>query len=134
MPYNAETGEVAYVVAPRAWVHGQLGAIAAASGTGGICGTVVKTQTPAADAARGTRANIASGEACLLLIDRVVEAPAASLPGVVKHELIFIATADDSLSTTSGAGKLVLGKVYSLPGERGTPSDKVRINLRQKVA
>jgi hypothetical protein len=133
MPYNAEPGNVAYVVAPRQWTHGQLAAIAAAAGTGGICGTVVKQQTPAADAARATRNIVASGEACLLLIDKTVEAPAASLPGVVKHQLVWISTADDSLSTATGTGKIILGKVEALPGERGCPSDKVRINQRQKV-
>jgi hypothetical protein len=133
MPYNAEPGEVAYVTAPRAWVHGQLGAVAAGGGTGGVAGVVVKQAIPAADAARANRANVAIGEACTLLTARVAEAPAASLPGVTKFQQVWIATADDSLSTTSGAGKILLGKVVSLPGERGTPSDKVRINLRDKV-
>lgn len=133
MPYNAEPGDVAYVVAPRQWTHGQVGAIAAGAGTGGICGTVVKTQTPAADTVRASRNIVAVGESCLLLISKVAEVLASALPGVTKHQLVWISTADDSLSTAAGAGKIILGKVASLPGERGTPSTLVRINLRQKV-
>lgn len=127
MPYNAEPGEVAYVVFSKACNHGDLVT------EQGFVGVAVKQQTPAADAPRTTRNQIAINESGLLLTSKVAEVPAASLPGVAKGALVYVATADNSLSTVAGAGKLVAGKVASLAGERGTPTDKVRINLRQKV-
>jgi hypothetical protein len=128
MPYNAEPGKVAYVTAGVDVRHGALAC------DDGFCGTAVKQKTPAADTVRASRDLIVAGEAYLLLIAQVVEAPrAGALASVVKGDLVYITAADNTLATTSGAGKQVLGRVASLPGERGTPSDKVRINLRQKV-
>jgi hypothetical protein len=128
MPYNAEPGEVAYVVAGVALVSGDLAC------DQGFCGVSVKQKIPAADAARSTRANIEAGEAYILQIQDVVEAPrAGALAASVKGDLVWITEADNSLATAAAAGKFVLGKICSLPGERGTPSDKVRINLNIKV-
>ena len=128
MPYNAEPGEVAYVVAGVALVNGDLAC------DQGFCGVAVKQAIPAADSARSTRANIAAGEAYILQIQDVVEAPrAGTLAASVKGDLVWITEADNTLATSAAAGKFVLGKICSLPGERGTPADKVRINLNIKV-
>ena len=128
IPYNAEPGEVAYVVASKQLTHGAIAT------DQGFAGEAVKTQTPSAETPRNQRNIILAGESYLLLIGKIVEAPASALAGVAKGTLVYIAAADNSLSTTSGAGKLALGKVSSLPGERGTPSNLTRINQRQKVA
>lgn len=128
MPYNAEPGDVAYVVFSKACAHGDLVT------EQGFVGAAVKTQTPAADAVRTSRNQIAVSEAGLLLISKIVEASSAGpLAGVTKGALVYILAADNTLSLAAGAGKLVVGRVCSLPSERGTPSTKVRINLRQKV-
>lgn len=127
MPYNAEPGDVAYVTFTKPCAHGDLVT------EEGFVGTAVKQQTPAADAPRTSRNQIAVGEAGLLLISKVVEAPAASLSGVTKGQLVYVAASNNALGTTAGTGQLVAGKVCSLPGERGTPSNLVRINLKQKV-
>lgn len=127
MPYNAEPGDVAYVTFTKACTHGDLVT------EDGFVGVAVKQQTPAADAPRTSRNQIAAGEAGILLISKIAEAPATSLSGVSKGQLVYVAAADNSLGTASGTGQLVAGKVSSLPGERGTPSNVVRINLKQKV-
>lgn len=128
MPYNAEPGDVAYVVAGVALTHGDLAC------DQGFCGVAVKQAIPAADAARATRDDIAVGEAYVLRITNVVEAPrAGTLASSVKGDLVWITEADNSLATAAASGKVVLGRICSLPGERGTPSDKVRINLNIKV-
>lgn len=128
MPYNAEPGEVAYVTFTKACNHGDLVT------EQGFVGVAVKQQTPAADAPRATRAQIGIGEAGLLLISKVAEVPATgALASPTKGTLVYIATADNTLATTAGSGKVPAGRVASLPGERGTPSTLVRINLRLKV-
>lgn len=128
MPYNAEPGDVAYVVAGVQLNHGDI------ASDNGFVGVAVKQDIPAADAARANRAIIAAGKAYLLRITGVVEAPLAGpLAGVAKGDLVYVTDASNVLATTSGAGKTVLGRVCSMPGERGTPADKVRINLNIKV-
>jgi len=129
MPYNAEPGQVAYVTFAKACVHGDLVA------EEGFVGVAFKQQTPSAETGRWDRSKIAAGEQGILLIDRVCEAPAAgALSGVSKGALVYVDPSDNSLATEAAEGLLVAGKVASLPGERGTPADKVRINLRQKVS
>jgi hypothetical protein len=56
--------------------------------------------------------------------------------------MVYIKASDNSLhlaadALTSGvlnAGFLTVGRVVTLPGERGCPTNLVRINLRLKVA
>lgn len=136
MPYNAEPGEVAYVTFSKACVHGALVT------EQGFVGVAVKQETPSQDTPRSQRANIAISEAGVLLIDKVAEVPAsAPIAAPAKGLLVYIKAADNTLhlavdALTGGvlnAGFLVVGRVASLPGERGTPSNIVRINLRQKV-
>lgn len=128
MPYNAEPGHVAYVVAGVQLNHGDI------ASDNGFVGEAVKQKIPAADAARANRAIIAAGEAYVLLITGVVEAPLAGpLSAVAKGDLVWVTDATNVLVTAAGSGKTVLGRVCSLPGERGTPADKVRINLNIKV-
>jgi hypothetical protein len=127
MPYNAEPGKVAYVVAHAQLTHGDLAA------DNGFVGEAVKTATPAADTPRANRNIIAVGEAYTLLIGKVVRAPSASLPGIAKGALVWINTTTNALATAAGTGLQILGRVSSLPGERGTGADSVRINLEQKV-
>lgn len=127
MPYNAEPGEVAYVTAGVAVRHG------APAADDGFCGTAVKTATPSAETVRADRNLIAAGEGYTLLIDGVIEVPAASVPGIAKGALVFIDPDDNVVSAAQAGNNVVLGKVASLPGERGTPSDKVRVNLELKV-
>lgn len=129
MPYNAEPGEVAYVTFTKACTHGDLVT------ENGFVGIAFKQVTPPADAARSTRNLIAVSEKGMLLIDHVIEAPATGvLSGVAKGALVYVTVTDNSLALSAGSGKLVAGKVSTLPGERGCPSNLVRINLRQKVA
>lgn len=130
MPYNAEPGEVAYVTFTKACTHGDLVT------ESGFVGVAVKQQTPAADALRSTRNQIAVNEKGLLLISNVAEVPnTGALASPTKGQMVYIVTSSNALATTSNSGaNLVVGKIASLPGERGTPSNRVRINLRQKVA
>lgn len=128
MPYNAEPGDVAYVTFTKACTHGDLVT------ESGFVGVAVKQAIPAADAARSTRDDIGVSEAGILRIAGVVETPATgALASPTKGALVYIVTADNTFATSSGSGKIPVGRVCSLPGERGTPSTLVRINLNLKV-
>jgi hypothetical protein len=136
MPYNAEPGDVAYVTFSKACTHGDLVT------EQGFVGVAVKQETPSQDTPRNQRNAIAVSEAGLLLISKVAEVPAsAPIAAPAKGLMVYIKAADNTIhlaadALTGGvlnAGFLIVGRVCSLPGERGTPSNIVRINLRQKV-
>jgi len=126
MPYNTNA-RVVRVTAHADVQHGDPAA------DDGFVGIAVKTQTPPADAPRDERDVIESGEEYNLIIKGIVEIPVAGFSDPDKGELAYITTADNSLSDTAGQGKVVLGKITHLPGEQGTPLDKLRVDLDLKA-
>ena len=127
MPYNAEPGHVQPVTAGVDVRHG------APAADDGYVGTAQKLHTPGADVVRADRDLIKAGEEYHLLVHGLIEVPTTNLPGAAKGDLVYITTATNAISNAAGAGKVVLGKVASLPGERGTPSGTVRVNLNEKA-
>jgi len=125
--FNLEPGSVAYVVAG---VDVRNKVVAADDGYAGVA---IKQLTPAADAPRTDRNLIEAGESYLLLLTGKADVAAADLPGIAKGALVYVTEATNAITAAAGAGKLVLGKVSELPGERGTPADIVRVNMDQKV-
>lgn len=109
----------------------------------GHVGRVIKTATPAQDATRATRGVVVAGEAYNLRPRGVMEVSIVStagagvaawdITGVTKGALVYITDATNVLSLAAAAGKSVLGKVTHLAGEQGTPTNKVRVDLQQKV-
>lgn len=127
MPYNAEPGHVAYVTASAAVRHG------APAADDGYVGTTVKQKTPSADGVRADRNLIAAGEAYILIIKGVIEVPNTGLTSLVKGDVVFINTVTNALATATGTNLVPLGKIASLPGERGTPAATLRVNLNYKA-
>lgn len=124
---GVEPGNVAYVTAGVAVRH------KAPAADDGYVGIAIKQDTPAADVVRADRDLIAAGKGYLLMIRGIHEIPNAALPGIAKGALVYINTTTNALAAAGGAGLVVLGKVASLPGERGTPADKVKVNLNEKA-
>lgn len=115
------------VVAHAAIVHGQI------AYDGGVVGEAVKTAIPAQDAPRTTLQNIAAGEPYNSIITGVVSAPLAGLEAATQGQLIYIDTTTNALGLASGAGKVPAGRVAYLAGQQGGPTDRIRIDLNQKV-
>lgn len=123
MPYNAEPGRVKYVTASADVRHGAVAA------DDGYVGTAVKQATPAADGLRADRNLIKAGEAYILIVKETIEVPNTGLTSLVKGDLVYINTTTNALAAASGAGLVPLGKIASLPGERGTPAATLRVDL-----
>ena len=137
MPYE-RPGDAVRVVAGIDVMSGQI------ASDDGWAGRVVKTATPAADEPRATRGLVRAGEsynlrplhvADVLIVSAGSTGIAAwDITGVAKGDLLYITDATNVISTTAGSGKRVLGKVVSLAGEQGAPTNIVRVNLDEKVA
>lgn len=124
--YNLEPGNVAYVVAG---VNVRHKAIASDDGYTGVA---IKQKIPAADGVRADRDLIVAGEAYILALRGKCDVLASDLPGITKGTLVYVVPATNAVSVTA-TNNLVLGRVSELAGERGTPADKVRINMDQRV-
>jgi hypothetical protein len=130
-------GHAVRVTASADVLHGQP-----ASDDGHV-GRAIKTATPASDAPRATRGVIVAGEAYNIRPRGVMEVAIVSvagsgvaawdITGVAKGQLVYVTDAGNALSLAAGAGKSVLGKVTHLAGEQGTPTNRVRVDLQQKV-
>ena len=125
--FNLEPGNVAYVVAGVAARHKTIVC------DDGYAGVAIKQKIPPADGVRADRDLIAAGEAYIVALRGKCDAPAASLPGIAKGAMVYVTEATNALATAAGAGVVPLGRVSELAGERGTPADKVRINMDQRV-
>jgi predicted RecA/RadA family phage recombinase len=126
MPYETE----AKTVRVTAGVDVRHGAPAADDG---FVGRAVKTATPAADALRANRDLIVAGEAYNLRTKGTMSVPNTTLPGIAKGALVYIDPDDNVIAAAQAGNNVVLGKVTHLPGEQGTPSNAVRVDLEQKA-
>jgi hypothetical protein len=126
MPYE-RPGNAVPVTAGVDTRHGD------AAADDGQVGRAIKTLTPAADALRANRNLILAGEKYNIRVRGVMEVDNTNLAGAVKGDLVYITTATNAISNAAGAGKVVLGKIVFLPGEQGTPANRVRVDLQQKV-
>lgn len=120
-------GRAVPVVASAAVRHG------APASDDGYVGSVVKTRTPAQDAVRADLDLVAAGEGYNLVVTGIIEVPLAGLEAAVKGQLIYIANATNALGLAPGAGISVLGKLWTLAGEQGGGTAKVRVNLNEKA-
>lgn len=127
MPFNLEPGNVAYVTASANVRH------KAPASDDGYAGAAIKQKIPAADGVRADRDLIVASEAYIIVLRGKIDVPAASVPGIAKGAFVYVTDADNAVSAAAGAGKTVLGRVSELAGERGTPADKVRVNMDQRV-
>lgn len=126
MAYERE-GDALFVTAGVDVRHG------APAADDGFVGRAIKTLTPPADGLRADRDLIKAGESYTMRPRGVMEVLNTNLPGAVKGDLVYIATATNVISNAAGAGKVVLGKITNLPGEQGTPSNMVRVDLELKA-
>lgn len=99
----------------------------------GWVGRAIKTLTPASDVPRADRNLIVAGEGYNLRVRGVMEVPDTNLPAIAKGALVYINTTTNAIDDAAGAGLVVLGKVTHLPGEQGTPTGYVRVDLEQKA-
>lgn len=125
--FNLEPGSVAYVTAGVDVRHKTI------ASDDGYAGVTIKQAIPAADAPRANRDLIPAGQGYIMLLRGKCDALASDLPGIAKGAFVYVTDATNAVTAAAGAGKTVLGRVSELPGERGTPADKVRINMDQRV-
>lgn len=126
MPYERPAG-AERVVASVDVRHGAMAA------DDGFCGRVVKTLTPSADTPRNLRNMVLAGEEYTIRTKNSGEVDNSTLAGIAKGALVYITEATNAISNAAGVGKIVLGRVTHLPGERGTPTNMVRVDLDSKV-
>ena len=69
------------------------------------------------------------GEDFVIDCEGIVEVPNTGIAAAAKGALVYITEADNTLSLASGVGKLRVGRVFELAGERQTPTGKLRIKL-----
>lgn len=126
MPYE-RPGKAVRVTAGVDVRHG------AAAADDGWVGRAIKTAIPPQDGLRADRNLIKAGEGYNLRVRGVMEVDNTTLAGAVKGDLVYITTATNAISNAAAAGKVVLGKISHLPGEQGTPTNRVRVDLEQKA-
>lgn len=126
MPYETE----AKVVRVTAGVDVRHGAPAADDGFAGIA---VKTAIPSADGLRASRDLIVAGEAYNLRTKGIHEVPNTNLPSIAKGAFVYIDPDDNVIAASQSGNNFVLGKVTHLPGEQGTPTNRVRVDFELKA-
>lgn len=101
----------------------------------GHVGRAIKTETPKSDGSvsRANRNLIVAGEGYNLRVRGVMEVPNTNLPGIAKGALVYIDPDDNVIGPAQAGNNVVLGKVTHLPGEQGTPTGFVRVDLEQKA-
>jgi hypothetical protein len=124
---TSEEGNVAYVTAHRD-VRNDEPAV-----DNGFVGKVVKQATPPADGPRADRNLVKTGEAYILRLTGVIEIAKSTISAATKGQLVYIKTTDHTYALAAGTDFVPLGRVSSLAGERGTPLDKLRVNLNVKA-
>jgi hypothetical protein len=95
----------------------------------GVVGVAVKQKAPKWDAGSATQAQIAIGESFHIRTKGIKQVPFVA--GATKGVPVYIVAASNALTLTA-AGNLKYGRVVSLPGERGTPSGYMRVDLDAK--
>lgn len=118
------------VVRATAGVDVRHGAPAADNG---FVGRAIKTKIPPADGLRSERDLIKAGEDYNLRTKGVLEVDNTTLPGIQKGALVYIDPDDNVIAAAQAGNNVVLGKVTHLPGEQGTPSNRVRVDLDFKA-
>ena len=99
---------------------------------GGIAGIGLKQKAPGWATPFADVKTIAIGEDFLIRHTGTVEV--AELAGAIKGQAVYITTATDALTLTPpGAGTgFPFGRVADLPGQRGTPTGRMMVNLDLK--
>lgn len=105
----------------------------AAAADNGWVGIAVKTTIPPADGLRASRDLIVAGETYNLRVKGVHEVDNTNLSGAAKGDLVYIRTTDNAIANATSTNYVVLGKITHLPGEQGTPTNRVRVSLDLKA-
>ncbi len=123
-------GRAAYVTATKATRHNA----AVVEGNGKIVGQAVKTKAASWSAGLDAVGVIAQSEDFTIRTKGIHQFPNTGITGAGVGDYVFIATADNALSLTKGAGKVPFGQVVEKPGVRGrgVPAGFLRIDLDQK--
>lgn len=117
-------GVMHYAVASNAVLHGDPAV------EGGFAGIAIKQQEQSWTLGIADRSLVQEGEDFAILHKGQVQIRAALISSPAVGDTLFIATADYTLSKTSGGGKLKLGKIVTLAGDnRGTPTGFVVVDL-----
>ena len=95
---------------------------------GNFVGVSVKQKATAWSDALSASSLIADNEDFFLITKGIVQVPFVA--GFAKGDAVYITSGN--VLTETGSGNTPFGRVVEIPGERGTPSGKVRIDLDQK--
>lgn len=122
MPYNRPGAVHVDATATKTTVHG------AVCVEDNVPGVAVKTAAIPATAGLTTPASIAIGEKFNIICKGIVQ---VTNPGgaFARGGPVWIATADNTLSGATAAGKVKFGVVVEVAGQRGTPTGLMRVNL-----
>lgn len=94
-------------------------------------GVAIKQKAVDPTAALSTAQQIANGEDFAIQVKGQVTVPNTGITGVAKGDAVYIVAATQALTTTA-SGNVKYGRVATLPGQRGTPTGFVVIDLDAK--
>lgn len=95
-----------------------------------VAGIAIKQQEQSWTLGIANRAQVGSGEAFAIVHKGQVLVRAALITTPAKGDPLFITEADNTITKTTAAGKLPLGRIMSLAGDnRGTPTGFVVVDL-----
>jgi len=121
MPYNRPGPGVYVTNGASALNHGSPAAVA------NFVGVAVKQRARGWDQGLANQAVIDPGEQFFLITKGVVQVSNVGLTAAVKGDEVYIAAG--ALATS---GTVKFGRIVEIAGERGTPLNKVRIDLDAK--
>lgn len=121
MPYNRPGPGVYVTNGATAINHGQPTTVA------NFVGVAVKQKARGFDQPLSNQAVIDPGEQFFLITKGVVQVSNAGLTAAVKGDEVFIAA-----GALAASGTVKFGRIVEVAGERGTPLNKVRIDLDAK--
>lgn len=125
MPYE-RPGERYYpAAATKAVVHGTL------TVEDQVVGIALKQQAAAFGTGLGSAliTTIAVGEDFVIDCEGIIEVPNTGITTAIKGTMIYITEANNALSLASGTGKVRVGRVFEVPGERETGATTLRVKL-----
>jgi hypothetical protein len=123
MPYLTK-GRVGYHTATKQVTHGYP------CSEDHEAGVAVKQKEQSWELGIANRAVVAVGEQFAILKKGETQIPASLVSSPAKGDPLFILEADNTLSKTTGAGKLPFGRITSVAGDnRGTPTGFIRVDM-----
>jgi len=123
MPYDVPE-KIDYHTATKQVTHGNP------SVEDNSAGIAIKQQEQSWTLGVANRNVIAIGEKFAIKKKGGAQIPASLVSSPAKGDPLYIATADNTLSKTSGSGKVKFGVITSVPGDnRGTPTGFIRVDL-----